>query len=102
MFDHYNEFVKIVFSQRSDYGVKYVSVMPRLLKLAKRLGLGLIKGQLKPENVKVRENANALKEKLFFCWIRIINEENKYDTDVAEIFAGKILDEQTRSQVEHD
>jgi hypothetical protein len=82
MFDHYNEFIKICFSNRSDYSNKYDSVLPRLLRLAKRLGLGLIKGQLKPENLKVRENSNALKEKLLFCWIRIINDENKYDTDV--------------------
>lgn len=102
MFDHYNEFIKICFSNRSDYSNKYDSVLPRLLRLAKRLGLGLIKGQLKPENLKVRENSNALKEKLLFCWIRIINDENKYDTDVQEIFTGKILNEQTRQEVEHD
>lgn len=69
--------------------------MPRLLKLAKKLGLTLTKGQLIPQNLKIRENSNFLKEKLVACWCRIINQTNVYDDEVPSIFNKKIS-EQTK------
>jgi len=76
MFDAYNEFVKIVFTQRADYSNKYNDLVPRLLKLAKRLCITLQRGQLRPENLKKREDIQILKEKVYFAWCRVLSEEN--------------------------
>jgi len=54
-----------------------------------------MKGQLLPQNLKVRENANLLKEKLVACWCRIINQTNVFDTEIPSIF-NKKLNEQTK------
>ena len=60
-----------------------------------------MKGQLLPQNLKVRENANLLKEKLVACWCRIINQTNVFDTEIPSIF-NKKLNEQTKQLIEAD
>ena len=103
LFTNYNEFIKIVFTQRSEYEKKYKEYLPHLLRLAKRLGLTLIKGQLMPANLKTREQCNALKEKILFCWCRILNEQNQFDQETySSIFAGKQLNENTKTDLERD
>ena len=99
MFDAYNEVVRVVFNQRQDYEKRYNDILPRLLKLFKRLGITLIKGQLKPDNLKNRDQVNALKEKLFMAWCRVLNEQNKFDETVYSTFAGKVLNEQYTSEM---
>lgn len=39
MFDNYNELIRTIFTQRNDYAARYKELLPRLLKVAKRLGL---------------------------------------------------------------
>lgn len=76
MFRTYNEFVKLVFSQKAVYETNYKSNLPKLLKLARKLGLQLLKGQLAPQNLKSREQINFLKELIVKNWCRVINESN--------------------------
>lgn len=99
LFEQYNEFVKIIFTQRAVYETTYKEKLPRLLRLAKKLGLTLMKGQLQPSNLKSRENSNLLKEKLVACWCRIISETNCFDSEIPSIF-NKKLNENTKSAVE--
>ena len=35
-----------------------------------------MKGQLKPDNLKSREQSNALKEKMFMAWCRVLSDNN--------------------------
>jgi hypothetical protein len=58
MLDCYSEFVKIVFTQRHIYEQQFKQKLPHLLKLAKKMGLPLLRGQLQPANLKARENSN--------------------------------------------
>jgi len=44
MFNAYNDLTKIVFVQRQDYEKRYNDILPKILKLFKRLGITLIKG----------------------------------------------------------
>lgn len=60
-----------------------------------------MKGQLLPQNLKVRENANLLKEKLVACWSRIISQTNLFDCEIPSIF-NKKLNEQIKLTVEAD
>jgi hypothetical protein len=66
--------------------------MPKLIKLAKKIGLVLSKTQIQPAHLKTRENLNYLKEKIFFCWCRIIAFNNTYDQECPSIFNKKIND----------
>lgn len=63
MFADYNEFIRLVFKFRGTE-LKYMNNIPYALKIAKRMGMTLSKNQLLPATLKVREHANALKEKL--------------------------------------
>lgn len=44
MFESYNEFIKIVFTQKHSYETQFKQRLPHLLKLAKKMGLSLHKG----------------------------------------------------------
>ena len=101
MFNAYNDFVKIVFIQRAIYENNYKQKLPQLLKLAKKLGFSLIKNQLLPSNLKVRENSNSLKERIVYCWCRIIAQTNQFEANIPGIF-NKKLNEQTKQLVEKE
>lgn len=60
-----------------------------------------MKGQILPQNLKVRENANFLKERLVACWSRIISQTNLFDCEIPSIF-NKKLNEQIKLTVEAD
>ena len=100
MFADYNEFVKQVFLRhRDDRG--FASV-PLIQRLAKKLGLILTKNQVAPATLKVRENANALKERVvqFFC--KTIARENTYDSSDlygADIF-NYVINKATSEQIQ--
>jgi hypothetical protein len=53
--------------------------VPYALKIAKRMGVTLTKNQLLPATLKVRENANALKEKLIHAVSTLLQRENDID-----------------------
>ena len=95
LFESYNEFIKILFTQRTIYETTFKQRLPLLLKLAKKIGLTLLKGQLQPVNLKIRENSNLLKERIWQCWCKIISLSNSYEIETASIFDKKI-DEKTK------
>lgn len=102
MFDAYNELVRIIFLQKQDYEKRYNDILGKLLKLFKRLGITLMKGQLKPDNLKSREQSNALKEKIFMAWCRVLSDNNQYNETTYSTFAGKVLNENQKSEMEHN
>ena len=53
--------------------------IPYALKLAKRMGIQLTKNQLLPATLKVRENGNALKEKLIMAICNLLQKENEME-----------------------
>lgn len=73
MFESYNEFCRIVFN-RQTYEENYKTILPRLLKLAKKLSLPLLKGQLNPNHLKNFDNRNILKENIVRQWCRTLQE----------------------------
>ena len=77
-FSDYNEFIKLVFKFRGTEQ-KSINNIPYALKIAKRMGIQLTKNQLLPQTLKVRENGNALKEKLVVAWCNIFTKENEMD-----------------------
>ena len=99
MFDAYNELCSLLFHQRGDYEKNYKQNLPAMLRHSKRLGLQLMKGQLQPQNLKKREEVNALKEKVFNCWCRVLQEQNQADETT---FPGRIVNEQTRAEMAHE
>lgn len=54
-----------------------------------------------PQNLKIRENANLLKEKLVASWCRVINETNLFEPEIPNIF-NKKLNEQIKITVDAD
>ena len=77
MLSDYNEFTRLVFRTRVSES-RAVQNIPYAIKLGKRLGMQLTKNQLMPATLKVRENANAIKEKLVFHMCKIIQQENEF------------------------
>ena len=77
MIRDYNDFVRLVFKAmtRQDR-VPKVSDVTYALKLARRLGLQLNKNHLSVQFLKVRENANAVKEKLIQFICKVMQKEN--------------------------
>ena len=63
--------------------------IPYAIKLGRRLGLSLNKNMLLPSTLKVRENANAIKEKLILHICKVFNKENNWQPD--EHFAGNLF-----------
>ena len=88
----YNEFVRLVFKTmtRQDR-VPKVSDVQYALKLARRLGLHINKNHLSLQFLKVRENSNAVKEKLIQFMCRVMQRENDY----TEQFCGEELFKKT-------
>ena len=78
MFSDYNEFIRLVFKFRGTEH-KYMNNVPFALKIAKRMGVPLTKAQLLPATLKVRENANLLKEKLIIAMSSLLQKENDID-----------------------
>lgn len=78
MFSDYNEFIRLVFKFRGTEA-KYMNNIPFALRIAKRMGVTLTKAQLLPATLKVRENANLLKEKLIIAISTLIQKENDID-----------------------
>lgn len=64
MLRDYNDFTKIVFKVLAKKEVGVVKEVTYALKLARRLGLNLNKNHLSVAFLKVREQSNAIKEKL--------------------------------------
>jgi len=81
MLSDYNEFTRLVFRSRTTEAAA-VQNIPYAIKLGKRLGMQLTKNQLMPATLKVRENANAIKEKLIFHMCRVIRQENEFEAQV--------------------
>lgn len=77
MLTDYNEFTRLIFRTRVSES-RAIQNIPYALKLAKRLGIALHKNQLMPATLKVRENANAIKERLIFHLIRVMQRENEF------------------------
>ena len=77
MISDYNEFVRLVFRTRTTEA-KTIQSIPYAMKLGRRLGMQLTKQQLMPATLKVRENANAIKEKLVFFMCRVMTNENVF------------------------
>ena len=75
MLSDYNEFTRLVFRTRLTEA-RAVQNIPYAIKLGKRLGMQLTKNQLMPATLKVRENSNAIKEKLIFHMCKVLKEEN--------------------------
>jgi hypothetical protein len=76
MFQNYNFFCRTLFVNKATYEQNYKLKLNQLIKAARSLGLYLQKGQLLPENLKTREGAQTLKEKIFGCFIRTIAQSN--------------------------
>lgn len=64
MFRAYNGLVRLLFARNVDYEQVYKEKLPRILKYLKVLGLQPLKNQLLPSNLKNRDQANLLKEKI--------------------------------------
>ena len=78
MLSDYNEFTRLVFRTRSTEAAAIQNI-PYAIKLGKRLGMQLTKNQLMPATLKVRENANAIKEKLIFHMCKVLRQENEFN-----------------------
>ena len=78
MLSDYNEFTRLVFRSRiTDQAA--IRNIPYAIKLGKRLGMQLTKNQLMPATLKVRENSNAIKEKLVFTVVKVLRTEDRFD-----------------------
>ena len=88
MLSDYNEFTKLVFRTRVSEN-KALQNIPYAIKLGRRLGIQLTKNQLMPSTLKVRENANAIKEKIIIHMCKVLNAENKFQPD--ENVAGSLF-----------
>lgn len=64
-----------MFNQKT-YETVFKDKLPRLVKLARKMGLSLLKGELQPANLKTKEQFNTLKEKIFWAWCRTFNQSN--------------------------
>lgn len=94
MFADYNEFIRLVFKFRGTEQ-KYLNNIPFALRVAKRMGMTITKNQLLPANLKVRENANMLKEKLIHALSTLLQRENDIDD---KLKAGESIFQKTVNQ----
>jgi len=78
MLSDYNEFTRLVFRSRSTEQAAIRNI-PYVIKLGKRLGIPLTKNQLMPATLRVRENSNAIKEKLIFFMVKVLRNEDRFD-----------------------
>ena len=88
MLSDYNEFTKLVFRSRATEQ-RAMQNIPYAIKLGKRLGIQLTRNQLMPATLKVRENANAIKEKIIIHMCKVLNAENKFQPE--ENVAGSVF-----------
>ena len=93
MIRDYNDFGRLVFKAMTqrDRAPK-IDDIAYAIRLAKRLGLNINKNHLSVQFLKVRENANAIKEKLIQFICKVMQRENDYeDTYVgSEIFKKSV------------
>lgn len=87
MLADYNEFCKLVFRTRVTEQ-RAMQNIPYAIKLGRRLGIQLNRNQLLPATLKVRENSNAIKEKIIIHMSKVINKENQFQPD--ENIAGSL------------
>ena len=98
MLSDYNEFNRLVFRTRTTEEASIKNI-PYAIRLGKRLGVQLTKNQLMPATLKVRENSNAIKEKLIFHVCKIIRQENEFNPVMDEscsIYRKQISDHSVR------
>jgi len=88
MLNDYNEFTKLVFRTRVSEQ-KSMQNIPYAIKLGRRLGVQLTKNQLLPSTLKIRENSNAIKEKIIMHICKVLNNSNKWNEE--EHVAGNIF-----------
>ena len=88
MLSDYNEFTKLVFRTRVTEQ-RAMQNIPYAIKLGKRLGIQLTRNQLAPATLKIRENANAIKEKIILYMCKVLNAENKFQPE--ENVAGSVF-----------
>ena len=87
MLADYNEFTKLVFRTRVTEQ-KAMQNIPYAIKLARRLGIQVTRNQLLPSTLKVRENSNAIKEKIIIHMCKVMNKENTFQPE--ENIAGSL------------
>ena len=92
MFKAYNGLVRLLFARNVDYEQVYKEKLPRILKYLKVLGLQPLKNQLLPSNLKNRDQANLLKEKIVQCICRTIANTNIYTQETSSFFTKKVDD----------
>ena len=79
MLNDYNEFLRLVFRSRGSEEQALKNI-PLAIKLGKRLGLQLTKNQLLPATLRIRENSNAIKERLIFQMCKLMRSENEFQS----------------------
>ena len=80
MLADYNEFTKLVFRTRTTEQ-RAMQNIPYAIKLGRKLGIQLTKNQLLPATLKVRENSNAIKEKIIIHMCKVMNKENQFQPE---------------------